>query len=59
MFFRSERWPDEVHVARAALPDHVGLEPRAHYFFDDRAPWAIVDDALQGYGGTTGTEAVV
>lgn len=58
MFFQSERWPDEIHVARASLPDDADLRAQAHYFFDDRASWARIDDELPRYGGPTGTESI-
>jgi hypothetical protein len=47
VFFRGDRWPGEVHVARALFPDDVGgQEPQVHVFFADKAPWVHVDDAL-------------
>lgn len=59
MFFQSKRWPDEIHITRASLPDDMNLQAQAHYFFDDRAPWIQVDDSLPRYGGTTGTETQI
>jgi hypothetical protein len=59
IFFQSERWPDEIHVTRASLSDEVDLHPQAHYFFDDRAPWVQINDALPRYGGPTGTEPIL
>lgn len=56
IFFQSDRWPDEIHVTRASLPDELDLKPQSHYFFDDRAPWTEVHDELPRYGGLTGTE---
>lgn len=58
LFFRSERWPGEVHVARACVPGDVGLAPQAHVFFSDRVPWIEVADHLPRRGGLTGTEAL-
>ena len=56
LFFRGERWADEVHVARAAVAGAVGKAPAAHAFFSDKADWIHVDDALPKRGGTSGTE---
>jgi hypothetical protein len=56
LFFRSTRWPDEVHVARAAFDGPIDREPAAHVFYDERVPWAPVDDALPRCGGPSGTE---
>src|SRR4051794_24450729 len=39
LFFRCDRWPGEVHITRATLPDDVDRQPEAHAFFSDRAPW--------------------
>ena len=45
--FRSTRWPGEVHIARALLPDDEDLPVQVHGFTADRAPWvALPDDGL-------------
>jgi hypothetical protein len=45
MFFRSERWPGELHVARALFTDPLDREPQAHVFYETHVPWVtIVDD---------------
>jgi hypothetical protein len=54
--FESERWADEVHVARACLPDDLALAPKAHAFFSDRAAWLDLHGDLPRYGGASGTE---
>jgi hypothetical protein len=56
LFFRGDRWPGEVHIARAAIPGDVGMAPKAHVFFSDKADWVHVDDGLPRRGGATGTE---
>lgn len=56
LFFESERWPGEVHIARAAIPGKLDREPQVHAFYSDRADWVIVHDDLPKRGGTTGTE---
>jgi hypothetical protein len=56
LFFRSERWPGETHVALATLADPLDRAPSAHVFFDSHAGWAPVAGELPRYGGVTGTE---
>lgn len=56
MFFESTRWPNEIHIARAAISGDIDKEPMAHVFFDDRAPWSLVLDRLPRFGGGKGTE---
>jgi hypothetical protein len=56
LFFESERWPGEVHVARAAIPGELDREPQVHAFFSDRADWMTMHDDLPKRGGPTGTE---
>ncbi len=46
LIFRSQRWPGEVHVARANIIDPVDRAPMAHAFFDTRVEWLEVNDAL-------------
>jgi hypothetical protein len=54
LFFRSIRWPGEVHVTVATLDE--GVEPKAHVFYTDKASWIHVHDDLPKYGGKTGTD---
>jgi hypothetical protein len=56
LFFRSSRWPGEVHVTLATLADAEGLEPRAHVFYSDHVPWLDTAAALPRRGGASGTE---
>ncbi len=56
LFFRSTRWPGEVHVATANLTGPLDRVPTAHVFFSDRAPWFEVHDGLIRCGGPTGVE---
>ena len=46
MFFRSTRWPGELHVARALIADPLDREPSAHVFYDSHVPWLQIGDAL-------------
>jgi hypothetical protein len=55
LFFESERWADEVHIALGVIKEPHDLKPRAHAFFDDRAQWVHVEDGLPRRGGPNGT----
>lgn len=46
MFFESVRWPGEIHIARALLPDGLDKEPSAHVFYEAHVPWLSIEDAL-------------
>lgn len=39
LFFRSSRWPGEVHVARACVPGEIDREPDEDVHTDTRAAW--------------------
>jgi hypothetical protein len=39
LFFRSERWPGEIHVARAHIPGPIDREPEGHVHTDTKVPW--------------------
>ncbi len=45
-----------IDVALAALHGKIDRDPEAHYFFDSRAEWTVVNDDLPKLGGTTGME---
>ena len=53
MFFRSTRWPGEMHVARALFTDPLDRDPMAHVYYDDHVPWLAVNDALPKKPGTS------
>jgi len=40
----------------ASLHGDIDKQPEAHYFYDSRATWTNVDDALPKLGGATGVE---
>jgi hypothetical protein len=47
LFFRSSRWPGELHVTRASFDGPVDREPQAHVFWDTHVDWVhIADDGL-------------
>jgi hypothetical protein len=46
IFFESERWPGETHVARALFVDELDREPSAHVFYEAHVPWLTLGDPL-------------
>lgn len=46
MFFKSERWSGELHIARALFHDPVDRDPQAHVFHETHVPWFEVADGL-------------
>lgn len=50
MLFESDRWPGEMHVARALVVDPLDREPTAHVFYDEHVPWLSINDALPKKG---------
>jgi hypothetical protein len=46
LFFRSEKWPGEVHIVRANFESELDREPQAHVFFDTHVPWLDINDTL-------------
>ncbi len=46
MFFRSERWPGEQHVARALFADPLDAAPQAHVYYETHVDWLEVEDDL-------------
>ncbi len=46
LFFRSERWPGEIHIVRANFHGDIDREPQAHVFFESHVPWFPITDQL-------------
>jgi len=46
LFFRSRRWPGEIHIARASFPGGIDRMPEAHVFYDSHVDWMGLDGAL-------------
>jgi hypothetical protein len=46
MFFKSDQWPGELHIARALFTDPLDREPQMHGYYDTHVGWASVDDDL-------------
>lgn len=53
MFFKSERWPSELHVARALFTDPLDREPTAHVFYESHVPWLSFNDDLPKKSSTS------
>ena len=51
MFFKSERWKGEIHVALGCMDDPIDRKPQAHAFHDSHVAWMPIDDALQIFNG--------
>jgi len=45
-WFRSSRWPGEVHLALANFDAPVDRTPQAHAFYDTHVGWFDVNDSL-------------
>jgi hypothetical protein len=55
LFFRSERWPGELHIVRSNFDGPLDREPQVHVSYDDHVPWLQVgDDGLKRVGGLGG-----
>ncbi len=56
LFFESERWPDEIHIALAHMEGPIDRAPAAHVFYDTHVDWFEVSDDLRRLGGPNGNE---
>ncbi len=43
LFFRSARWPGELHIALGSLDGEADRAPEAHVFWDTHVDWCSVD----------------
>ena len=46
MFFKSTRWPGELHITLANFSDPVDRQPQAHAYYDSHVEWFTVNDRL-------------
>lgn len=46
LFFRSKRWPGEVHITRANINGDIDREPDGHAFYDRHVSWFKTSDDL-------------
>jgi len=51
MFFRSERWAGELHVALGCILDDIDRQPQANVFFDKHVTWMSIDYSLKQVDG--------
>lgn len=58
MLFCSERWPDEMHIARALIDQDLLHPVQCHAFYDARVDWTLCDPELPKRGGTSGTQPI-
>jgi len=49
MFFRSKRWPGELHIALATMKAPIDLKPQCHVFYADAVDWLEWHDELPRY----------
>lgn len=51
LFFRSERWPGELHIALGVLDTPLDRDPQAHVFWSSHVAWSgVADDGLPRKG---------
>lgn len=48
LFFRSEKWPGELHITRTSFTGDIDREPGGHAFHDTRSEWLVMGDDLPG-----------
>ncbi len=58
LFFESERWAGETHIALAHMDSPIDRSPGAHVFYDSHVDWVDLGDDLPRRGGPTGVEAL-
>jgi hypothetical protein len=46
LFFRSERWPGEIHVCLSSFRDPIDRRPEAHVFYGSHVDWLQLADDL-------------
>jgi hypothetical protein len=48
--------PDVIDVTLASLHDPIDRQPQAHFFYDAKASWTVVNDDLPKLGGVDGLQ---
>lgn len=56
LFFESERWAGEIHLAAGCLIDPPDRPVGAHVFYSDKLPWFDPEQELPKLGGPSGVE---
>ena len=51
VFFRSEQWAGELHIALGCIDDPIDKAPAANAFFDAHVEWMPIDHSLKQIDG--------
>jgi len=51
LFFRSERWAGELHIALGCMDGPIDRQPQANVFFDSHVDWMPIDASLKQVDG--------
>jgi len=51
LFFRSEKWAGELHIALGCMDDPIDRQPQANVYFDKHVDWMPIDDKLKKIAG--------
>ena len=51
LFFRSQQWPGELHIALGCVTDEIDRQPQANVYFDRHVNWMAIDESLKTTGG--------
>ena len=51
LFFRSRKWPGELHIALGCIHDEIDRQPQANVFFDRHVNWMPIDKTLKNVSG--------
>lgn len=51
MFFRSQRWAGELHIALGCIDGDIDRQPEANVFFDRHVSWMPIDRTLKQVDG--------
>ena len=46
LFFRSERWPGQMHIVRANIHGEIDRQPSGHAYYDAHVQWMTMGDNL-------------
>jgi hypothetical protein len=46
LFFRSQRWPGEIHIVRTNIDGEIDVTPSLHVHCESQAPWFSPGDSL-------------
>jgi hypothetical protein len=46
LFFRSRRWPNELHITLSNFETHIDAVPQMHVFWETHVDWVSLNDDL-------------